>query len=261
MFEVGQRVHIKSAAEILRMVTREGLDGWRMNEFFFNRTMLQYCGGYAVVGTVSSNGNCMLRDFVGLPTTGQPERWVWSMELLEPVFKLGDRVRIKPLEEVRRVPAWVTSMNPLSGRYATISGVNGNLIELKDWSDPSGTNWSFNKGMVDPIMPISVGVDFGGAISKAKHFGSGFFGTLRDGCKEVMDYLSKKGVSFYLIPDPTDQNKARIEKERCRAAKLPICIEDMDRSRLRWYIEGGPEVDWQLIKAFFESEIKKQRGE
>lgn len=75
-------------------------------------------------------------------------------------FKVGDRVQIREWEdmekefgkvfnEINTRYLFTSEMTHLCGRTATISKINGEKIQLKDWSDSSGDlSWSFSTDMI-----------------------------------------------------------------------------------------------------------------
>lgn len=143
--------------------------------------------------------------------------------------------------------------------------MEGNGIWLNNWSDTRGDlAWSYSIDIVEPIMPITVSVDFDGTITKSAEHGQEGFNVLRENCKEAMDYLSKRGVSFYLLTARHEYLPEAIDL--CRKWDLPICTTNPTVKKItNWYIEdravGVSDVNWVEIKNFFDAEIKKQRGE
>lgn len=264
MFKVGQLVKIKSAAEIMGYPKVVG--GWVVGDVFFSRSMLSFCNGYAIVNDIYAGNHFTLTNFIGTPSISVIGRKFWSEEMLEPAFKVGTRVRIKDWKNVvRDAPEFVSSMRPLCGRYATIARMEGSRIWLDNWSNTSGDLiWLYNIDMVEPIMPITVSVDFDGTITQAVHPTKEGFNKLRSECKEVMDYLSRNGVSFYLHSARTLYMQEAVGL--CMKWKLPICIKDPNTKKLTdWYIEdrsvGVSRVDWKEIKTFFQKELKNRKGE
>lgn len=265
MFRTGQLVRIKSAAEI--MSYPEAPDGgWNVGHTYFNSSMLFYCGGYATISGYRGNNRYELSSAFGIPGGELIRRWHWDEEMLEPAFKVGTRVRIKDWENaVRDAPAFVPLMRHLCGRYATIERIEGNRLWLKDWSNTEGDLvWRYDIDMVEPIMPITVSVDFDGTITKSAEHGQEGFNVLRENCKESMDYLSKRGVSFYLLTARQEYLQEAIDL--CKEWDLPICTTNPTVKKItNWYIEdravGVGNVNWAEIKNFFDAEIKKQRGE
>lgn len=264
MFRTGQLVRIKSAAEI--MSYPEVDNGWNVGRTYFNPSMLFYCGGYATISRYNGNDGYRLESAFGIPGGEFIRRWDWDEEMLEPAFKVGTRVRIKDWENaVRDAPAFVPLMRHLCGRYATIERIEGNRLWLKDWSNTEGDLvWRYDIDMVEPIMPITVSVDFDGTITKSAEHGQEGFNVLRENCKESMDYLSKRGVSFYLLTARQEYLQEAIDL--CKEWDLPICTTNPTVKKItNWYIEdravGVGNVNWAEIKNFFTAEIKKQRGE
>lgn len=266
MFRQGQLVKIKSAAEIMSYPGARGSDGWNVGHTYFNPLMLFYCGGYATISDYRGDNRYELVSAFGIPGGESSHRWGWDEEMLEPAFKVGTRVRIKDWENaVRDTPAFVSSMRHLCGRYATIERIVDDKIWLIDWSDTRGDLvWRYDINMVEPIMPITVSVDFDGTITKSAEHGQEGFNVLRENCKESMDYLSKRGVSFYLLTARQEYLQEAIDL--CKEWNLPICtVNPTEKKITNWYIEdravGVSAVDWVEIKNFFDAEIKKQRGE
>ena len=81
------------------------------------------------------------------------------------MFKVGDRVRIRNWDDMEREygldnngginnhnPTFVKTMRRLCGKYATISAIYGDRIELTDWSDyGSDVEWGYAKYMIEPV--------------------------------------------------------------------------------------------------------------
>lgn len=81
------------------------------------------------------------------------------------MFKVGDRVRIRDWDDMEREygldnngsinkhnPTFVKTMRCLCGKYATISTIYGDRIELTDWSDYSDdVEWGYAKYMIEPV--------------------------------------------------------------------------------------------------------------
>ena len=81
------------------------------------------------------------------------------------MFKVGDRVRIRDWDDMEREygldnngsinkhnPTFVKTMRCLCGKYATISAIYGDSIELTDWSDyGSDVAWGYAKYMIEPV--------------------------------------------------------------------------------------------------------------
>ena len=265
MFREGQLVRIKSAAEIMSY-PKGGDGGWDVGNTYFNSSMLFYCGGYATISDYDSRNRYRLENAFGIPGGELLHRWSWDEEMLEPAFKVGTRVRIKDWENANSSDtAFVPSMRPLCGRYATIKSIEDRRITLKDWSNTEGDlAWRYTIDMVEPIMPITVSVDFDGTITKSTSPGQEGFNVLRENCKEVMDYLSRRGVSFYLLTARQEYLMEAIDF--CREWNLPICTNNPTVKKItNWYIEdravGVSDVNWVEIKDFFDAEIKKWRGE
>ena len=267
MFRLGQLVKIKSAAEIMSYQRAGGLDGWNVGNTYFNPSMLFYCGGYATISAYRVDNKYALESAFGIPGGERINRWDWDEEMLEPAFKVGTRVRIKDWETIKScgVENFPGSMRHLCGRYATIERIVNDRIWLKDWSNTSGDLiWSYTIDMVEPIMPITVSVDFDGTITKSAEHGQEGFNVLRENCKESMDYLSKRGVSFYLLTARQEYLPEAIAL--CKEWNLPICTTNPTMKKItNWYIEdravGVSDVNWVEIKNFFDAEIKRQRGE
>lgn len=264
MFREGQLVRIKSAAEIMSYPKHN--EGWHVGRTYFNPSMLFYCGGYATISDYSGNNRYRFESAFGIPGGELIQRWDWDEEMLEPAFKVGTRVRIKDWENANSSDyAFVPLMRHLCGRYATIERIVGNNISLKDWSNTEGDLvWRYSIDMVEPIMPITVSVDFDGTITKSAEHGQEGFNVLRENCKESMDYLSKRGVSFYLLTARQEYLAEAIDL--CEEWNLPICTGNSTVKKItNWYIEdravGVSNVNWVEIKNFFDAEIKKQRGE
>lgn len=88
------------------------------------------------------------------------------------MFKVGDRVQIKTMEELAKEfpstsdgdfkvgsDSFVSNMNHLCGRFATIKSIAGDVVLLKNWSDESGdTDWGYTLGMLKKAeIPFKVG--------------------------------------------------------------------------------------------------------
>ena len=88
------------------------------------------------------------------------------------MFKVGDRVQIKTMEELAKEfpvrsngdfkvgsDSFVSNMSHLCGRFATIKSIAGDVVLLKNWSDESGdTDWGYTLGMLKKAeIPFKVG--------------------------------------------------------------------------------------------------------
>jgi len=67
-------------------------------------------------------------------------------------FKLGDRVRVKPLDQIDQsvsMPNWVSRMNNYCEQEFTIKGINryGNYIFA---------NCTWNPSWLEPVQPINL---------------------------------------------------------------------------------------------------------
>ena len=82
-------------------------------------------------------------------------------------FKVGDRVRIRQWEDMAKEfgvnkygsilckSFFSTNMKHLCSREATISKIEDDKIELKDWSDSSSTHeWRYTTDMIEPVEVI-----------------------------------------------------------------------------------------------------------
>lgn len=88
-------------------------------------------------------------------------------------FKVGDRVRIRQWEDMKREfgsknggistkCTFVTEMNHLCGRTAEIKAIKDNgLVVLDDWSDCSGSQcWDFSTDMLEPVSDCAIHIYF-----------------------------------------------------------------------------------------------------
>lgn len=88
------------------------------------------------------------------------------------MFKVGDRVQIKTMEELAKEfpvrsngdfkvgsDSFVSNMSHLCGRFATIKSIAGDVVLLKNWSDESDdTDWGYTLGMLKKVeIPFKVG--------------------------------------------------------------------------------------------------------
>lgn len=113
------------------------------------------------------------------------------------MFKVGDRVQIKTMEELEKEfpgdsydgvrvgsDSFVSNMSHLCGRFATIKSLSGDSVLLGEWSDKSGeTDWNYTLGMLKKAeIPFKVGdrVEIKSWDEMVKEFGVDSDGDIRN---------------------------------------------------------------------------------
>ena len=156
-------------------------------------------------------------------------------------FKVGDRVRIKSWEQMEKefgrscgkIPCmciFSKEMSHLCGRTATISKINGSIVDLTNWSDNNNTmSWIISTDMIElvdtskftksDLQEGDIVTDREGC--RSLYYDGNFWGATLDVC-DLTDDLKDKN-------DYSDNDIVKVE----RPIKMEIVFERKEESKIR----------------------------
>lgn len=265
----GDIVRIKTEEEIKRIPGAEKeRTGYRIwfeggGDFYINSDMLA-SGGYHARILGVENDRVRLEPLKPLDDMGlRTQRWVFIEPMLECAYAVGQRVRVKPFEQlVREYRAGSAGIHfpdgvvfsseraPACGVYATIKSrlFDGNLYMLDDWS--KDIEWEggsvFSKFALEPAEPISLRIDLGkGSLD----------GTL-NGSKKALILLNKIGVRVFAYAERPQTQKVMNYLAGCRVGPNIFGVQ----RKTDYVIPEDSEVDWEEVYAFMLEQSRKRFG-
>lgn len=264
----GDIVRIKTEEEIKRIPGAEKeRAGYRIpfqkDGLYVNSDMLA-SGGYHARILLVENDRVRLEPLKPLEDMGlHTQRWVFIESVLEPAYAVGQRVRVKPFEQLVREyrsdsegihfpdgEVFSAERSSTCERYATIrfNLFNGDLYILDDWSKDVGRAEEviFSKFALEPAEPISLRIDLGER---------SLDGTLNNS-KKALILLNKIGVRVFAYARHPQPQKVTDYLESCRVGPSIFGVQ----RKTDYIIPKDSEVDWEEVYAFMLEQSRERFG-
>lgn len=261
----GDIVRIKTEEEIKRIPGAEKeRTGYRIpfqqDGLYVNSDMLA-SGGYHARILGVENDRVRLEPLKPLEDMWlHTQRWVFIEPMLECAYAVGQRVRVKPFEQLVREyrsdsegihftdgGVFSAERSSTCERYATIKFnlFNGDLYMLDDWSEDVGEagDVTFSKFALEPAEPISLRIDLGERSLNG----------MLNNSKKALILLNKIGVRVFAYARHPQPQTVTDYLASCRVGPDIFGVQ----RKTDYVIPQDSKVDWEEVYAF----MLEQSGE